>query len=315
MKRITAWLAVCLLWMTYAYAVPPVLNYAGKVTADGEAYDGDGFFKFALVNEDGTKSYWSNDGTSTGGSEPQKFVSVSVQGGLYTVLLGNTALQGMSAMDPAIFAQHTNAKLRVWFSDGVKWVSAAARIVHLLPYLMPFQQVLPKPQALLPSPRVQSNLDMLSEDVKNQINSPISHARLSAEVKADINATIGMNRLSLEVTENLKEGSTFDYETPVVGSIKAVPYGDAPPVGYSLYKKGIPKWKWVEKASISVPRYIFDGAEVFDGKIYLVGGRGDSGETNILERYDPVTDTGENLTSMTFTTNGVASTFWMENFM
>ena len=119
MKRITAWLAAFLLWMTYAYAVPPVLNYAGKVTVDGEAYDGDGFFKFALVNEDGTKSYWSNDGTSTSGSEPQKFVSVSVQGGLYTVLLGNTALQGMSAMDPAIFAQHTDAKLRVWFSDGV----------------------------------------------------------------------------------------------------------------------------------------------------------------------------------------------------
>ena len=75
--------------------------------------------------------------------------------------------------------------------------------------------------------------------MKTQINAPISHARLSAEVKADINATIGMNRLSLEVAEKLeKEGSTFDYETPVVGSIKAVPYGDAPPVGYSLYQTG-----------------------------------------------------------------------------
>ena len=52
MKRITAWLATFLLWMTYAHAVPPVLNYAGKVAVDGEAYDGDGFFKFALVNED-----------------------------------------------------------------------------------------------------------------------------------------------------------------------------------------------------------------------------------------------------------------------
>ena len=68
------------------------------------------------------KSYWSNDGTSTSGSEPQKFVSVSAQGGLYTVLLGNTALQGMSAMDPAVFAQHTNAKLRVWFKGWGQWV-------------------------------------------------------------------------------------------------------------------------------------------------------------------------------------------------
>ena len=29
-----------------------VLNNAVKVTVDGEAYDGDDFFKFALVNED-----------------------------------------------------------------------------------------------------------------------------------------------------------------------------------------------------------------------------------------------------------------------
>ena len=33
--------------------------------------------------------------------------------------MGNTAQQGMGAIDPAVFAQHTDAKLRVWFSDGV----------------------------------------------------------------------------------------------------------------------------------------------------------------------------------------------------
>ena len=53
------------------------------------------------------------------GSEPQASVSVSVNGGLYAVLLGNTAQQGMEAIDPAVFAQHTDAKLQVWFSDGV----------------------------------------------------------------------------------------------------------------------------------------------------------------------------------------------------
>ena len=46
-------------------------------------------------------------------------VAVSVNGGLYAVLLGNTAQQGMGAIDPAVFAQHNDAKLRVWFSDGV----------------------------------------------------------------------------------------------------------------------------------------------------------------------------------------------------
>ena len=35
-------------------AVPPVLNYAGQVAVNGEAFDGNGLFKFALVNADGT---------------------------------------------------------------------------------------------------------------------------------------------------------------------------------------------------------------------------------------------------------------------
>ena len=53
-----------------AHAVPPVLNYAGQVMVNGEAFDGNGLFKFALVNSDGTTTYWSNDGTSLDGSEP-----------------------------------------------------------------------------------------------------------------------------------------------------------------------------------------------------------------------------------------------------
>jgi hypothetical protein len=60
-------------------AVPPVLNYAGQVTVNGEAFDGVGLFKFALVNADGTTTYWSNDGTSVDGSEPQASVSVPSQ--------------------------------------------------------------------------------------------------------------------------------------------------------------------------------------------------------------------------------------------
>ena len=100
-------------------AVPPVLNYAGQVAVNGEAFDGYGQFKFALVNANGSTTYWSNDGTSVDGSEPQASVSVPVNGGLYSILLGNSAQQGMGAIDPAVFIQHTDAKLRVWFSDGV----------------------------------------------------------------------------------------------------------------------------------------------------------------------------------------------------
>ena len=72
-------------------AVPPVLNYAGQVTVNGEA--------FAAFQICPRHTYWSNDGTP--GSEPQASVMVAVNGGLYAILLGNTAQQGMGAIDPA----------------------------------------------------------------------------------------------------------------------------------------------------------------------------------------------------------------------
>ena len=69
-------------------------------------------------------------------------------------------------------------------------------------------------------------LDMLSEEVKTQINAPITRSRLSQEVVADINATIGMNRLSTEVTEKLnQEKTTTNYNAPSVGSLLALPSG------------------------------------------------------------------------------------------
>ena len=119
MTKFVAFVAFLLGILVNANAVPPVLNYAGQVAVNGEAFDGNGLFKFALVNADGTTTYWSNDGTSVDGSEPQASVAVVVSGGLYSVLLGNIAQQGMGAIDPALFTQHTDAKLRVWLSDGV----------------------------------------------------------------------------------------------------------------------------------------------------------------------------------------------------
>ena len=55
-------------------AVPPVLNYAGQVAVNGQPFEGEGLFKFALVNANGDITYWSNDGTSVNGSEPQASV-------------------------------------------------------------------------------------------------------------------------------------------------------------------------------------------------------------------------------------------------
>ena len=76
--------------------VPRLINYQGRVAVGGVNFDGAGQFKFALVDAAGTTSYWSNDGTSTAGSEPAAAVTLTVTNGQYSVLLGDTSLVGIT---------------------------------------------------------------------------------------------------------------------------------------------------------------------------------------------------------------------------
>ena len=95
---------------------PTLVSFQGKITANGSAYGGAGYFKFAVVNAAGTTSYWSNDGTSTAGNEPTVSTPLTVSNGLFTVLLGDTTQSGMSSpLSASIFAA-ADRRLRVWFS-------------------------------------------------------------------------------------------------------------------------------------------------------------------------------------------------------
>lgn len=96
---------------------PTVVSYQGYVTASGSSYDGVGYFKFAVVNAAGTTSFWSNDGSSNAGSEPNATVPLSVAHGLFTVLLGDTSQGGMSSPLGASVFSAADRRLRVWFSS------------------------------------------------------------------------------------------------------------------------------------------------------------------------------------------------------
>jgi hypothetical protein len=97
---------------------PTVISYQGQVMVDGVPYTGTGYFKFAILNGAGSTTFWSNDGTSTGGGEPTNAVSLNVANGLFNVLLGDTSLgSGMTqTLDASVF-DGTDRSLRVWFSD------------------------------------------------------------------------------------------------------------------------------------------------------------------------------------------------------
>ena len=97
--------------------VPQLINYQGRVAVGGTNFDGTGQFKFALVNADGGTTYWSNDGTSTAGSQPVDAVSLPVGKGIYAVLLGDATIPHMTVVPATVFTNN-DVRLRVWFNDG-----------------------------------------------------------------------------------------------------------------------------------------------------------------------------------------------------
>ena len=101
--------------------------------------------------------------------------------------------QAWGAINPQVFAQHSDAKLRVWFSDGVNG----------------FQQLSPdRPFASVPY-AFSAGLSLLqSAGSANIANGSVSLDMLSQDVKSQINAPIGLNRLSAEVTAKLDQNGS-----------------------------------------------------------------------------------------------------------
>jgi len=100
---------VCLLLLPSVPAqVPQMIHYQGRVTVGGTNVTGNYNFRFALVNTTGAVTYWSN-GTAA--------VSLSVNKGLYSVLLGDTNVPNMAALSASVFT-NSDVRLRVWFDPG-----------------------------------------------------------------------------------------------------------------------------------------------------------------------------------------------------
>ena len=97
--------------------VPQLINYQGRVVVGSTNFNGSGQFKFALVNTNGSTTYWSNDGTSSAGSQPTAAVNLSVNQGLYSLALGDATISNMTAIPASVF-NNSDVRLRIWFNDG-----------------------------------------------------------------------------------------------------------------------------------------------------------------------------------------------------
>ena len=86
--------------------VPSILNYQGRVDANGKIFNGTGTFRFALVNGDGSATYWSNGVNA---------VTCPVTNGVFSILLGDTTIPNMAALPASVF-ENSEVRLRIWFA-------------------------------------------------------------------------------------------------------------------------------------------------------------------------------------------------------
>ena len=95
-------------------------NYQGQISLvkNGENFSqASGDFKFAIVDDSGERSYWSNDSSSINGNEPLSSVKVIFpdKNGVFSVTLGAAP---MTKIPDSLFPVK-DAYLRIWFSsDG-----------------------------------------------------------------------------------------------------------------------------------------------------------------------------------------------------
>src|SRR5687767_13965828 len=100
---ISAFLAGLVGTATPRAQVPNTLSFQGQVAVKGNGFNGKGLFKFALVSASGGTSFWSNDGTSVGGNEPAQAVTLEIDHGVYSVLLGDDSIANMTAIPHSVF--------------------------------------------------------------------------------------------------------------------------------------------------------------------------------------------------------------------
>lgn len=105
--------------------IPQTINHQGVVKVGTTPFTGTGQFRFAIIENGGGLTVWSNDGSQLGAEQmPTNPVWLTVTNGIYNVRLGDTINYGnMTALTPEAFTDDSDGfSLRIWFSDGVHGV-------------------------------------------------------------------------------------------------------------------------------------------------------------------------------------------------
>jgi protein-disulfide isomerase len=108
-----------------------VLNYQGRLSVDGQPFDGVGYFNFTILDGAGGL-VWTSRSTN---SEPEAglppgVIRVPVSSGVYSVRLGDTNA-GFLALDAGRLRRAPQSVLRIRFNDGIRGWRPAGEDVPL----------------------------------------------------------------------------------------------------------------------------------------------------------------------------------------
>ncbi len=250
---------------------PSMVSYQGQVTVDNTLYHGDGYFKFAIVNETGSASYWSNDGVSRDGKAPAFSVPLSVTRGLFNVLLGDPALSNMTQpLDASVFGD-PDRYLRVWFSaddDTFLQLTPDQRIAAV-PYALQTDNADTLDDRHADSFANTNHLHTPWNIVPQGENSSLDADMLDGQHASDLTLSLPPGAMVLGSTEN---------ETDFI--LAGLSY-----TGLTAETDG-----WFVREDMPTGRWGLTAIGV-DGIIYAIGGWSPSaGYLATNEAYDPVTD-------------------------
>ena len=255
---------------------PTLVSYQGQVSLDGRPFDGTGYFKFAIVDAGGSTTYWSNDGSSGAGEEPETPIELTVTGGLFNVLLGDPSVEGMDEPLVAdVFAEPEECYLRVWFSEGGETFQLLSpdRRIASVPYAL---------QAEVAAYAVQAdeagNANTLGGRLPGNTSGriPINNGALNSNLNADL--LDGQHASDLEVPSGAVVLGFRD-DAGLTGA------------GYIHLGPGTVEL-WRSTSTTSAPSGRNMHTAVWTGSEMLVwGGSGSSPYLNDGGRYDPSTDT------------------------
>jgi N-acetylneuraminic acid mutarotase len=279
---------------------PMMVSYQGRVILEGRAYEGNGYFKFSVV-DGGDNPIWTNDGSLE--DEPVDSVRLEVVNGLFNVLLGDTDVENMVELEAYVFDE-TERYLRVWFSpDGGEFLM-----------LSPDQRIAAVPYALQAEEAAQAGN---ADTVDGYHGTTLEE---SAEIDADIAAHAAIpdshhsrytdGEAWATVLTNDGPGSGLeadiidgqhasDLELPSGALVLGATANETTIISAGFSYTGRANTQiWSTKSALLKARRCLVSVEV-DGIIYAIGGIS-SGVPHdpANEAYDPATDTWTTKTSM-----------------